>query len=80
VGYYVGHSFVIGIAATDDRELSSLPSRLCIKNTMDSPMFLHLLCKNTNVVFRVQMFEDETCFKQVNVVFHTFFILIYKTL
>jgi hypothetical protein len=26
------------------------------------------------------VFEDETCFKQVSVVFHIFFILIYKTL
>jgi hypothetical protein len=34
---------------------------------------------NTNV-FGIGMFEDEICFKQINVVSHTFLILIYKTL
>jgi hypothetical protein len=48
---------------------SSLPSRFCIKNTMDSPMFFHLLCKKLCII---QMFvfgggvsKDETCFEQV---------------
>jgi len=45
MGNYVGHTFVIGIVAAYVENLSSLPSRLCIKNTMDGQMLLHLLCK-----------------------------------
>jgi hypothetical protein len=51
---------------------SSQPLRVYTRNSMDGQMFVQVLCKkmhNTNVVFGIGVFEDEICFKQINVLF-----------
>jgi hypothetical protein len=83
VGDYVGHYFAIGIAFAYDREfvlptLKTLYQKHHGWSNASSFIIRKTMC-NTNV-FGVGMFKDEICFKQINVVSHTFLILIYKTL
>jgi hypothetical protein len=84
VGDYVNHSFAIVIATTYDKEFFFPTFKILYRkhhgqSNASSPIMQKTM-HNTNVVFGVGVFEDETCFKQVSVVFHIFFILIYKTL
>ncbi len=55
MGDYVGHYSTIGLLLHMIENFSSLPSRLCIKNTMDGPMLFHLLCKRSCTI---QMFLE----------------------
>jgi xanthine dehydrogenase molybdopterin-binding subunit B len=84
VGNYVGHSFAIWIVVAYDTKFILLTLKTLYQkhhgwSNVSSPIVQKTMC-NTNVVFGVGVFEDETCFKQVSVVSHISFKLIYKTL
>ncbi len=68
---YIGHSFTIEIVATYDNQFLLPPLK-----TLDQKLHGHLNASsslvqetmhNTNVIFRVGMFEDETDFEQISV-------------
>jgi hypothetical protein len=82
LGDYVGHSSTIGIVVAYDIKFliptfKTLYQKHHGRSNVSSTLVQETM-RNTNVVFGVGMFEDETCFEQVNVDFHTFLIFIYK--
>jgi len=72
MGDYVGHSSVIEISVAYDREFllptlkTSYQKHYGHSNV--SSTIVQETMHNTNVVFGVGMFEDDTCFEQISVV------------
>ncbi len=76
MGDYVGHSFAINITAAYDKQFL-LPTFKTLYQkhhgcSNASSTIVQETMRNTNVVFRVGVSENETCFEQVCVVSFTY--------